>query len=636
MYKVIKSIKFALAAVIFLGLTSPVFAAKFEFSPASGNLVNGCTYNFVIYADATNESSNAADLIVTYNPAQLEILDSIGAEVGTQVQPGSAYQAYVGNKVDQSGGKITVTAFSVGSNLVDRRPFATLKARPLTNGTVNLQIQFTAQGNTLDSNIADSSTSLDILASVTNASFNIISGTCAQDTTPPVVQFISPKLNETGFAGNVITLQISDAGSGVQLSSVQIVINGVSYNINSPEVSYQPVNDGYSFTITLPESIESTESGNISVKASDINGNQANAVNLYNQPGGVVPGECVVQNNFFATGNPEYIFKNTFLENTFIHNTTIELVRNYGAALPTAILIATALLILTLRFLPWFAHPAILIAAVGIIFGRKQNRIWGAVFDKSTKLPLAWATVKLKLKDTSHVVSRTVTNAKGYFGFDIEPGEYEIVVSRFGFTSNVRDFTLSPNTTAPNQKMHLISYSLLDSRTALVNKILIFINKLLGVVSVVLILVGLLIASLSLATNVNILSVLVFVVYLSICLLWIRHLSIKNTIDSFVVETVNNYRLPNLNINVYDLEAGQLVDTLTTNVNGSFDYFGEPGEYGLELISNKVRFVKSDQNFKSVKKMNLLVAKLQTANNKLQLYAQEIAENSVRGNNVTT
>lgn len=71
MLKAIKSFKLFLAVTLFLSLVQPALAAKFEFSPASGNLVNGCTYNFVIYADATNESSNAADLIITYNPAQL-------------------------------------------------------------------------------------------------------------------------------------------------------------------------------------------------------------------------------------------------------------------------------------------------------------------------------------------------------------------------------------------------------------------------------------------------------------------------------------------------------------------------------------------------------------------------------------
>lgn len=636
MLKAIKSFKLFLAVTLFLSLVQPALAAKFEFSPASGNLVNGCTYNFVIYADATNESSNAADLIITYNPAQLEILDSVGSETGIQIQPGSAYQAYVGNKVDQSTGKITVTAFSVGGNLVDRRPFATLKAKPLTTGTINLQIQFTAQGNTLDSNIADSNTSLDILTSVTNASFNITNGACAQDTTPPVVKFVSPKLNETGFAGNVITLQVGDAGSGVQLSSVQIIINGISYNINSPEVSHQPISDGYLFTITLPDSIESTDAGSISVKASDINGNQANAVNLFNQPGGVTPGECVVQNNFLSTGNPEYIFKDTFLENTFIHNTTTELVKNYGSALSTALLAAVALLLLSLRFLPWFAHPLLMLAAITRFFGRSQDKIWGGVFDKATNLPLAWATVKLKLKDTSEVVARTVTSPKGVYGFDVEPGEYEIEVSKFGFTSDTRKFILSTNNTAPNQKFHLISYKLLTYRSAVINKVLGSLNKVLEAFSLLLLLAGLFFVSAAIATNINVLSVILFIIYVLVLMLLLRNVSLKNKIDSFILETSNNYRLPNVNLNVYNLETGELIDSIITDTNGNFDYLGEAGEYGLEINSNRVKFVKGDQEFRTVRKMNLLAVKLQTANNKLKLYAQEIAENGIKGNNVTT
>jgi hypothetical protein len=220
--------------------------------------------------------SNAADLILTYNPAEIEILDSLPAFPGIQIQPGSAFESYAGNSVNTSTGTIKLVGYSSASNFSSTAVFASISFKPrpnVTTGSFTFQFSGANPYNTLDSNIADAITAYDILSSVSNATYNFSAGSCYTDTTPPSITFQSPINNESNISGShPITVVISDTG-GVNMNSIAVTINGVSYTSSSPNVSITGAPNSYTVTLIPTVPFNSSQSSVITVTASDFAGN---------------------------------------------------------------------------------------------------------------------------------------------------------------------------------------------------------------------------------------------------------------------------------------------------------------------------------------------------------------------------
>lgn len=121
-----------------------------------------CSYTLDIFIDTEGKNSNAADLIVKYNLIEATILDADPLVDGVQIITGNAYESYVYNKVEETQIKITAVRFDSinGRYLFARIPFVAHTKNPV------FQIQFDGVGNTYDSNIAELTTSLDLLTSV--------------------------------------------------------------------------------------------------------------------------------------------------------------------------------------------------------------------------------------------------------------------------------------------------------------------------------------------------------------------------------------------------------------------------------------------------------------------------------------
>lgn len=123
-----------------------------------------CSYTLDIYIDTEGKNSNAADLIIKYNLTEVTILDADPLVDGVQIIPGNAYESYVYNRVEGNQIKITAVRFDSinGRYLFAKIPFVAHANNPV------LQIRFDGVSNTFDSNIAELTTSLDLLTSVHN------------------------------------------------------------------------------------------------------------------------------------------------------------------------------------------------------------------------------------------------------------------------------------------------------------------------------------------------------------------------------------------------------------------------------------------------------------------------------------
>ena len=76
---------FAIGLMLVCVLPQTIFAASFDFNPATNQYTSGCKNSINIMADATAKDSNAADIELYYNPNEIVILDSVSNIQGLQI-----------------------------------------------------------------------------------------------------------------------------------------------------------------------------------------------------------------------------------------------------------------------------------------------------------------------------------------------------------------------------------------------------------------------------------------------------------------------------------------------------------------------------------------------------------------------
>jgi len=295
--------------IIFFGLgffwLIKVNAASYDFSPASKTFIQGCTNEVVVLIDTEGASSNAADIEIYYNQNEIDIIDKDASIPGKQVTPGDAYQVYVYNQADNGVIKVAAGSFvgshsGVGSFI--KIPFKSKAGVTSTSFSIN----FTSAGDTLDSNIADTATSNDLLTSVTNATYSFTTGFCVPDTSPPTINYSYPRNGSTGVPANAnLSLVITDNLSGVDIDTVEVSINGEDYNTSDPEFSFTGDPLRYAITIDPRVPIPQGVASSITTKAIDFSLNTRRSTITFNIPPPPTPTPPPPDNNpVIATINP--------------------------------------------------------------------------------------------------------------------------------------------------------------------------------------------------------------------------------------------------------------------------------------------------------------------------------------------
>jgi len=260
-------------------------AASFDFNPANTELLAGCASTIGIAVNPEGGNSNAADIEIKYNPSEVTILDSQSSIPGIQIKPGDAYESYFGNQVDPNSGTIRLAGGSFVSQLTSTKTFATIQFESAPGVTsTNFSIVFDGAGATLDSNIVDTSTSTDLLTSVTNGSYIFATAPCQADTQAPRIDFQNPQAFTTGVDTDTFLVRVTDNQSGVDLDSLVFIINGEEYRVSDPEVSYTGDPMDYTFTLKLRSPIPDDEKSTLQVRAPDIKGNRRTSDIVFNIP----------------------------------------------------------------------------------------------------------------------------------------------------------------------------------------------------------------------------------------------------------------------------------------------------------------------------------------------------------------
>ncbi len=228
--RILKNLIIIISIVLFLSLTvEESRAASFEFDPSVQSF-STCTGSIKLFVDVTGEDSNAADIEISYDPTKIVITDTNSIDPGIQIAEGTAFDSYWGNIVDPVQGKILLTAGSLPNNLntlESRELFATIYFKYENEDSIDFKIKMDGVGNTLDSNIADTTSGNDLLTSVTNGTFILSTTNCDNKgslpkITPYPIITVSPKTitPEVTLKTNTQTKQLYELKTG-PLSSVE-------------------------------------------------------------------------------------------------------------------------------------------------------------------------------------------------------------------------------------------------------------------------------------------------------------------------------------------------------------------------------------------------------------------------------
>jgi hypothetical protein len=741
----------ALALVLFWTLgTQAASAATISMSPAAAAFERGCVRSLVIQIDASGESSNAADMRITYDATQVNIIDSNPDVAGTQVKPGTAYESYFYNDVNTSSGVITLAAGSFVGTLTSQQPFATINFTSTPSATASaFNISFSGVGDTLDSNVADAATSNDLLTGVTNGNYTFVSGPCAADTQAPQVQFLSPTNGQRGVAPDAnVTVRITDNQAGIDLTTVQIVVNGVVYRVGDPQVSYEGGPTNYTFTVNPDENFPSNTPSSVAVIVEDTAGNSRNSQIIFNQPAGPVadatppqvqflaptafatnypvdgnlnvqitdnssginlntvklklngvvygvdssaltytgsandytfvlnppsdlptntysvlevtaednagnevvsyvvfnigtvldPGECEPTNGGVTSpgnndgsncygedistgdatdviiklltgkGNVD-IFKGTIFENTVVDKIANEMGFSGTGAAFTAALLGFNLL----PFIALLNAPSLLLNALGLIFARSKSKPWGIIYDYETNKPIAFAICRLYVSGTSSLVTQTVSDLQGRYGFIIAPGAYRLEVSQSGYAVHKEEIAINKGEAAYINDIKLMPINLQgDSYASRLGMLWRSIKDFYRKISPILFIVGFTLATISLLVSLHPLNVLVFLIYVFAAILMAVANAREASRFAAVIDAETGLRVPYAIVKVFDTKSWELVDTQSTNYNGRFDFWVENGDYALLVAKKGYKFPSTantlpltESKYNSMLKVNL-------------------------------
>ena len=118
-----------------------------------------------------------------------------------------------------------------------------------------------------------------LYAATTNVSATILTNN------PPTITFITPVNGQTGVPSDAdIVVEISNSTYGVDINSVEIIINGVTYTAASPRVSITGDILDYTFTVTPYDPLFTSQANTVLVKAANLNGNSTQDSIVFNVP----------------------------------------------------------------------------------------------------------------------------------------------------------------------------------------------------------------------------------------------------------------------------------------------------------------------------------------------------------------
>lgn len=257
------------------------FGAQMALSPGGGELIAGCPTRINVVINTEGVNSRAADAFLSYNPEEIEVIDQLPQIGGIQLKPGSVYESYPGNQVNN--GSIRLTAFNRIGFFNGRGNLASfvIKSKPNVEKTT-IGFNF-SPGRTTDSNIANEE-SKDVLSGAYGANFSFKKGSCGSDKTPPKILNITPDDSAMLIEDQPLTFEIKDLGSEIDLNQLEVQVNDDLFTKEGDlQFSAEGKGSNYKITINPTENFEPLKTVNVKIRAQDKNGNSVEKRILFNQ-----------------------------------------------------------------------------------------------------------------------------------------------------------------------------------------------------------------------------------------------------------------------------------------------------------------------------------------------------------------
>lgn len=609
--KKFKSIIFLVFAFTLLLFLEKSQAAKFSISPASDSFTQECVVGLTVQINTEGQASNSADIEIRFNPAQIEVIDANGVIPGVQITNGDAYESYFGNTVNNSTGIIKLTGASFGLSLNGSGEFASfeIKSKPsITNA--NLNIYYTGVGNTTDSNIASKATSNDLLSGVTNGSYTFTSGICNPDTTPPTVNFINPSGSNDQLAGQeTITVKIFDSGDGIDLASLSVTLDGEVYNVGDGDL--QITGDAGEYTLVITPRFDLVEGvvSFLNVTIADFAGNTTNKQLIFNYPAGEalpstgVPGEpgiaqeCSVDQQIFDTITNLPLISNILdsaLVNTIseqIPDSIKQLTRELSAPGVASLALSAGLLANGLTFLMLLRSPQVLLAILGL---SKKKKPWGVVMDAATGKPVPFAVLRLYVHGSKAMITQTVSDTHGKYGFIIDPGKYRLNVQHPEYAPLEMEINITDVKEGVVQDIKLAATEKLSAGNRY-KRIMRSLNQKFQALSPTLTYIGLATSIFAMLIKPNLINGGLLAVYSILSAIYLYRRFKSQKFWGSVYDSKSNLLIPNALVKIFDQDTWQLVNTAITDNKGRFPIQPDPGDYAVLASAGGYNFPSKKQ-----------------------------------------
>ena len=122
--------------------------------PPFARLQKGSAIEISIILDSKENLVTGADVVLRFDPVYLEVVDANPKIEGIQVTPGKIFSEYLGNKVDPSQGRITISGLAkINQPFSGRGVLAKVKFLTKTVGITKVFFEFQPAA-TNDSNVA--------------------------------------------------------------------------------------------------------------------------------------------------------------------------------------------------------------------------------------------------------------------------------------------------------------------------------------------------------------------------------------------------------------------------------------------------------------------------------------------------
>lgn len=414
---------------------------QFYFEKDIYEVPQNCEYPLKLMIDPGSNLSNAADVILKYNPNDIEIIDSIQNVSGKQVLPGDAYEYYpsTGNQVNDSTGTIRLVGVSYDKTLDKKSVFAIIKVK-LKSNIANIDIVFDGIDKTTDSNIAEYNSSLDVLSQVRNVKLNKSNtASCPQEDTIPPNILVNSSYMQIKDSKKLVFI-VSDGLSGVKLDSLKMIIGDNVYNYGSSSLNITPISsNGYQIEVTLDESnIDDEIFFNIVVSDNSGNVNSINTI-LTSSKQNITECNCPsIENNVSNnSGNNKNDFNEAqnqyqnFNEQIFSFlPQNFSFISDSGFVSPFALAIILPLIYFISALLSSFVGGGFLTPFLASVFRRKGNI---KVIDSISKEGIPFVKVKVYQRGYDKVIKKYVTSPFGSLEFDLYEGFYTLELEKDGY-----------------------------------------------------------------------------------------------------------------------------------------------------------------------------------------------------------